>query len=136
MKTLKKRTLIIMIAVLIMTMPMAVCAASRTLSADYASGKATLSCSFHWKKLNNDTATATTEITKLDPDSPTKYRVAVRLEEWETSKKCTRFQYQSGDNSVSLSTSVEDVFQFASRHSIDNENNTKELEVTSFYYAE
>ncbi len=136
MKKYKVRTLVIMTAVLIMTLPMVVSAASTTLNADYASAKATLSCSFHLKAFNNDTATATTEITELDSAAPTKYRVAVRLEEWETKKKCTRFQYKNGDNKVTLTTSVEDVVQFASRHSIDNENNTKELEVTSFYDAE
>lgn len=73
---------------------------------------------------------------KVDSKSPTKYRVAVRLEEWETKKKCTRFNYKSGEKSASLSASVKDIYQFASRHSIDNNKNTKEFAYKSFIEAE
>lgn len=57
------------------------------LNADYANGKGVLTCSFRWKVLGADSADAYTEITNRDSDSPTAYRVAVRLETWETSNK-------------------------------------------------
>lgn len=126
--------LVIISALLITALPIGVSAGSATLTADYATAKATLTCDFNW--FSNDTAKATTKRTYLDLNSPTTYRVAVRLEEWETSKKCTRYNYKSGVKSVSLSADVKDVYQFASRHSIDNENNTKEFAYKSFIEAE
>lgn len=136
MKKNKIRKSMIIIAVIIMALPIGASAASATLNADYATAKATLSCDFHWKIFADDSATASTEMTYVDPEAPEKYRVAVRLEAWENRKKCTKFTYKSGNETASTSLTANDVYQFASRHSIDNSNNTKELEATSFYNAE
>lgn len=134
MKKTKIHKLTIIIALLIMALPIGASARSATLKADYATASAKLDCKF--KLIKNDTATATTIITYLASKSPTKYRVAVRLEEWETKKKCTRYTYKSGAKSASINKSVKDVYQFASRHSIDNNTNTKEFAYKSFIEAE
>lgn len=136
MKKFRIRTLVIMVAVLVMALPIGVSAASTTLYADYARAKASLSCSFRLKALGNDSASACTERTYIDPASPTKYRMAVRLEAWENKSQCTKYSYKNGDKKASTSLSAKDVVQFASRHSIDNSNNTKELAAKSFYDAE
>ena len=109
---------------------------SANLYADYASAKGVLTCSFHWKIADKDSADAYTEITNREPNSPTDYRVAVRLETWKTSNKCTRYVYKNNQNKAIAKASADDVFQFASRHSIDNSTDTKELAVDSLYAAE
>lgn len=136
MKKIKLRTLVIMIAVLVMALSIGVSAASTTIYADYARATASLTCKFRLKAVGSDSASAYTERTYLDPASPTKYRMAVRLEAWENKNGCTKFVYKNADKKATVSLSVKDVVQFASRHSIDNSNNTKELAAKSFYNAE
>ena len=109
---------------------------SANLYADYARAKGVLTCSFHWKIADKDSADAYTEITNRESNSPTDYRVAVRLETWETSNKCTRYVYKNNQNKAIAKASADDVCQFASRHSIDNSTDTKELAVDSLYAAE
>lgn len=134
-----KGKILVMVMVASLVVPGSVYAGSKTatLKADYATATATLSTKFGFAFFKKrDYATASTEITKRDKNSPINYRVAVRLETWEDSDKCTRYTYGIGKNSVTKKASASDVCQFASRHSIDDSKNAKELEARSFYYAE
>ena len=139
MKSNIKSNIIIMAMLIILAVPVSVYASNtRTvnLNADYAKGIGALTCSFSWQIRGDDSADAYTKITNRDTNSPTDYRVAVRLETWETSKKCTKYVYKNGKGIAEVSASANDVCQFASRHSIDNSTNTKELVAHSLYTAE
>lgn len=139
MKKMRKNIIILAMFVFL-AVPVSVYAKSSTrsvtLSADYATGKGKLECKFQWKIFGKDSADAYTEITKREKNSPTNYRVAVRLETWKTSKKCTKYSYKNGRNKASLSASNADVYQYASRHSLDDNSNTKELAARSIYAPE
>lgn len=100
---------------------------TKNLHSDYCDAEAKLKCTWSW--FGEDTAEATTTFTNKSGN----YRVAVRLEEWDEKDGMTDFKYKNNSSKAYVSYSKKGVYQYCSRHSIDNSKNTKELEATSLY---
>lgn len=105
-------------------------AGTKSSTLEYKGSKATakLDVDFSWKIITSDKATATTSFT----NNPNNYRVAVRLERWDTSSTMGDYKYNSDAQIAQCNYTWTDVHAFQSRHSIDNSTNTIEYAVDSF----
>lgn len=88
------------------------------------------------KLFGTDSAIATTKVIEYKDENQylAENRIAVRIETWTSAKCMYEYQYKKGKNSVTAkSTPVKGVDHFASRHSIDNVTNTKEIHYLVLY---
>ncbi|SEA04140.1 hypothetical protein SAMN02745687_01543 [Lachnospiraceae bacterium NK3A20] len=125
MKIRKNIFAILCASVLLACASLAVCAESKDLEYKGTWATATLTPTFQWVRNGNDKATAKTKFVISNPN----YRVAVRLERWDSKTTMGDFKYNNDKTLAQCNYTWTDVYAFQSRHSIDNSNDTVELAV-------